>query len=136
MQEHYKKKLLFLETLYLEKNILKQVKNYYKITYFKKNISKFININNYDCIYSNFSNKLDKKIINKGKINSANDKPSQVVLNARPLVFSKNLDIVVVAVWDISPWPDNLIKKIDKNKKATDEILENKKQEIASNAMT
>ena len=65
MQEHYKKKLLFLETLYLEKNILKQVKNYYKITYFKKNISKFININNYDCIYSNFSNKLDKKIINK-----------------------------------------------------------------------
>jgi D-3-phosphoglycerate dehydrogenase len=65
MQEHFKKKLLFLETLYLEKNILKQVKNYYKITYFKKNISKFININNYDCIYSNFSNKLDKKIINK-----------------------------------------------------------------------
>jgi D-3-phosphoglycerate dehydrogenase len=65
MQEHYKKNLLFLETLYLEKNILKQVKNYYKITYFKKNISKFININNYDCIYSNFSNKLDKKIINK-----------------------------------------------------------------------
>ena len=34
----------------------------------------------------------------KGKINSANDKPSQVVLNARPLVFSKNLEIVVVAV--------------------------------------
>ena len=28
------------------------------------------------------------------------------------------------------------IKKIDKNKKATDEILENKKQEIASKAMT
>ena len=80
--------------------------------------------------------KVNKKITNNGKINSANDKPSQVVLNARPLVFSKNLYIVVVAVWDISPWPDNLIKKIDKNKKATDEILENKKQEIASNAMT
>ena len=42
--------------------------------------------------------KVNKKIINNGKINSANDKPSQVVLNARPLVFSKNLDIVVVAV--------------------------------------
>ena len=82
------------------------------------------------------STKVNKKIINNGRINSANDKPSQVVLNARPLVFSKNLEIVVVAVWDISPWPDSLIKKIDKNKKATDEILENKKQEIASNAMT
>ena len=44
------------------------------------------------------STKVNKKIINKGKINSANDKPSQVVLNARHLVFSKNLDIVVVAV--------------------------------------
>ena len=82
------------------------------------------------------SMKVNKKIINKGKINSANDKPSQVVLNARPLVFSKNLEIVVVAVWDISPWPDSLIKKIDKNKKATEEILENKKQEIANKAMT
>ena len=82
------------------------------------------------------SMKVNKKIINKGKINSANDKPSQVVLNARPQVFSKNLEIVVVAVVDISPWPDNLIKKIDKNKKATEEILENKKQEIANKAMT
>ena len=44
------------------------------------------------------STKVNKKIINKGKINSANDKPSQVVLSARPLVFSKNLEIVVVAV--------------------------------------
>ena len=69
-------------------------------------------------------------------MNSAKDKPSQVVLNARPLVFSKNLEIVVVAVCDIKPCPDNLIKKIDKNKKATEEILENKKQEIASKAMT
>ena len=31
--------------------------------------------------------KVNKKIINNGKINSASDKPSQVVLNARPLVF-------------------------------------------------
>ena len=41
---------------------------------------------------------VNKKIIYKGKINSAPDKPSQVVLSARPLVFSKNLEIVVVAV--------------------------------------
>jgi len=80
--------------------------------------------------------KVNKKIINKGKINSAKDKPSQVVLKARPLVFSKNLEIVVVAVCDISPCPDSLIKKIDKNKKATDEILENRKQEIANKAIT
>ena len=59
MQEHYKKKLLFLEELYLEKDFLKELKKYYKITYFKKNISKLKNINDYDCIYSNFENKLD-----------------------------------------------------------------------------
>jgi len=39
-------------------------------------------------------------------------------------------------VCDISPCPDSLIKKIDKNKKATDEILENRKQEIANKAIT
>ena len=50
--------------------------------------------------------------------------------------ISKYLEIVVVAVCDINPWPDNLIKKIEKNKKTTDEILENKKQEIANNATT
>ena len=44
------------------------------------------------------SKNVSKKIISKGKINSANDKPSQVVLNALPLLFSKNLAIVVVAV--------------------------------------
>ena len=82
------------------------------------------------------STKVNRKIISNGRINSAKDKPSQVILSARPLVFSKNLDIVVVAVWDISPCPDNLIKKIDRNKKTTDEILENKKQEIASKAIT
>lgn len=65
MQEHYKKKLLFLEELYLEKDFLKELKKYYKITYFKKNISKLKNINDYDCIYSNFENKLDRKIIEK-----------------------------------------------------------------------
>ena len=42
--------------------------------------------------------KVNKKIISNGNINSAKDKPSQVVLNAFPLLFSKNLAIVVVAV--------------------------------------
>ena len=48
----------------------------------------------------------------------------------------KYLEIVVVAVWDIMPWPENLIKKIPKNKNNIDEILEKKKQEKASNRIT
>ena len=88
-------------------------------------------------VYNRTKSKAEKWINEyNGKINSDKDKPSQVMLNARPLVFSKNLDIVVVAVWDISPCPDNLIKKIEKNKKITDEILENKKQEIANKTTT
>ena len=79
---------------------------------------------------------VNKKTINNGRINSAKDKPNQVVLSALPLLLSKYLEIVVVAVCDINPWPDNLIKKIEKNKKIIDEILENKKQEIANNAIT
>ena len=76
---------------------------------------------------------VNKKTINNGRINSAKDNPNQVVLRALPLLLSKYLEIVVVAVCDINPWPDNLIKKIEKNRKIIDEILENKKQEIASN---
>ena len=53
-----------------------------------------------------------------------------------PLDFVKYLEIVVVAVWDIMPWPENLIKKIAINKKNIDEILEKKKQENASNKIT
>jgi hypothetical protein len=79
---------------------------------------------------------VNKKTINNGRINSAKDRPSQVVLKALPLLLSKYLEMVVVAVWDINPCPDNLIKKIEKNKNIIDEILENKKQEIASNAIT
>ena len=82
------------------------------------------------------SKKVNKKIINTGKINSAKDKPNQVVLKALPLLYSKNLVIVVVAVWDIRPCPESLIKKIEKNKKTIDEILENIKQEIASSVIT
>jgi hypothetical protein len=42
----------------------------------------------------------------------------------------------VVAVCDIKPCPDSLIKKIPKNKKIIDEIFENKKQEIANKIIT
>ena len=79
---------------------------------------------------------VNKKIVSKGRINSAKERPSHVALKALPLVFSKNLDIVVLAVCDISPCPESLIKKIEKKRKINDEILENKKQEIASNTTT
>ena len=41
---------------------------------------------------------VNKKTIKTGKVNSAKDKPSQQVLNALPLFFSKKREIVVVAV--------------------------------------
>ena len=41
---------------------------------------------------------VNKKTIHNGKIHSARDSPSQVRLRALPLLFSKYLDIVVVAV--------------------------------------
>ena len=62
-------------------------------------------------------------------MNSAVESPNQQVLKAFPLDFVKYLEIVVVAVWDIIPCPENLIKKIAMNKKITDEIFEKKKQE-------
>jgi len=52
------------------------------------------------------------------------------------LILNQYLEIVVVAVWDIMPWPENLIKKIAINKNNIDEILEKKKQENASNRIT
>ena len=69
-------------------------------------------------------------------MNSAEDKPNQIMLNAFPLDFVKYLEIVVEAVWDINPWPENLIKKIATNKKATDEILEKKKEEKDKSIVT
>tara|TARA_B110000238_G_C15909914_1_gene345799 strand:+ start:398 stop:604 length:207 start_codon:yes stop_codon:yes gene_type:complete len=39
-------------------------------------------------------------------------------------------------VCDINPCPESLIKKIEINKKITDEIFENKKQEIDNNIIT
>ena len=62
-------------------------------------------------------------------MNSAVERPNQQVLRALPLDFVKYLEIVVVAVCDIIPWPENLIKKIAMNKKITEEIFEKKKQE-------
>ena len=51
------------------------------------------------------------------------------MLNAFPLDFVKYLEIVVEAVWDINPCPENLIKNIATNKNATDDVLEKKKEE-------
>ena len=62
-------------------------------------------------------------------INSAEDKPNHIILNALPLDFVKYLEIVVEAVCDINPCPENLIKKTAINKKAIDEIFEKKKHE-------
>ena len=58
------------------------------------------------------------------------------MLKALPLDFVKYLEMVVVAVWDIIPCPENLIKKIAINKKMTDEILEKKKQENDKSIVT
>ena len=69
-------------------------------------------------------------------MNSAVDNPNHPELNALPLDFVKYLEIVVVAVWDIIPWPANLIKKIATNKNTIDEILEKKKEEKESNKIT
>ena len=66
---------------------------------------------------SQIQQKIKKYVINTGRINSAVDKPNQTVLNALPLDFSKNLEIVVVDAWLIKPWPESLIKKIPKAKK-------------------
>ena len=62
-------------------------------------------------------------------MNSAEDKPNQIMLNAFPLDFVKYLEIVVEAVWDINPCPENLIKNIATNQNATDDVLEKKKEE-------
>ena len=69
-------------------------------------------------------------------MNSAVDNPNHPELNALPLDFVKYLEIVVVAVWDIIPWPENLIKKIAINKKKIEEIFEKKKQEKDNSNIT
>ena len=58
------------------------------------------------------------------------------MLNALPLDLVKYLEIIVVAVCDIMPWPENLIKKIAINNNGNEEIIEKKKLENASNKIT
>ena len=58
------------------------------------------------------------------------------MLRALPRVFEKYLDIVVVAVWDIIPWPENLISNIATKRNATELIFEKVNVEIASNDIT
>ena len=77
-----------------------------------------------------------KKIINTGSINSAVDNPNQIVLRAFPLDLVKYLETVVVAVWDIIPCPENLIKKIAINNKLIDDIVEKKKLENDNSSIT
>ena len=69
-------------------------------------------------------------------MNSAEDKPNQIMLNALPLDFVKYLEMVVEAVWDINPCPENLIKKIATNRKTTDDVLEKKKEENDKSIVT
>ena len=69
-------------------------------------------------------------------MNSAEDKPNHTILNALPLDFVKYLEIVVEAVWDINPCPENLIKKIETNKKTTEDVLEKKKVENDKSKVT
>ena len=71
-----------------------------------------------------------------GNINSAVDKPNQIVLRAFPLDFVKYLEIVVDAVWDIIPWPENLMRNIEINSIEIDVIFEKKKHENANNMIT
>ena len=69
-------------------------------------------------------------------MNSAEDKPNQIMLNALPLDFVKYLEMVVEAVWDINPCPENLIKKIATNRKVTEDVLEKKKEENDKSIVT
>ena len=55
---------------------------------------------------------VSKNTMSIGKINSAEERPNQIPLSARPLLLLKYLEIVVEEVCDIKPWPENLIKKI------------------------
>ena len=74
---------------------------------------------------------VNRYTVKTGKINSAVERPNQPALNAFPLDLVKYLVIVVDAVCDINPCPENLIKKTAINKKVMDDTFEKKKQEKA-----
>ena len=57
------------------------------------------------------------------------------MLKALPLLFSKYLEIAVLAVCDIKPCPDNLNKNIPTSKKITVFTVE-KKNEANDNKIT
>ena len=59
-----------------------------------------------------------------------------MMLNALPRDFVKYLDTVVLAVCDIIPWPENLIKKIAINKRTTVDTVEKKKLENDNKSIT
>ena len=78
-----------------------------------------------------------KKYITKiGNINSAVDKPIQIVLRALPLDLSKYLEMAVDEVWLIKPCPENLIKKIPKANKKILSIKEKINDDINKSAIT
>ena len=62
--------------------------------------------------------------------------PKNTILKAFPLLFSKNLEIAVVDVCDIRPWPDILNKNNPTNKKIIPFINEKIKAEIAKKITT
>ena len=100
-------------------------------------VASFLNTNKDIDIQIIFQSNLEsKKITRTGNINSAVDKPNQLVLNAFPRDLVKYLEIVVVAVWDIIPCPENLIKNIAINKNEIDDILEKKNVENDNNKIT
>ena len=70
-----------------------------------------------------------KNTIKIGRINSADDSPNHIPLRARPLLLLKYLDIVVDEVWDINPWPENLIRNIAIIKKYMLFIKENRNED-------
>ena len=69
-------------------------------------------------------------------MNSAVDKPSQIMLRAFPLDLLKYLVIDVLAVWLIKPWPENLMRKIAIAKKKILFIKEKNKDEKNNKIIT
>ena len=104
----------------------------YKITSGKNNITKI----EIPCQTTLQEYIAKRYVTSNGKINSADDNPNQIILNAFPLDLSKNLEIVVVDVWLISPWPENLIKKIPRVSKKILFIKEKVNDETNSKNIT
>ena len=74
-------------------------------------------INEINCQIALHEKIVSRKTTKIGRINSADERPNQIPLRARPLLLLKYLDIVVDDVWDINPCPENLMRKIAMIKK-------------------